>query len=752
MPLREQPIAPPQPQMYVTWNAGDDQGRALALAQVQSGLKRAEPVVRAGGSNVFLNIGPAGTSVRDGFNRQDYEAFRRDDAIPTDPMGLMKAANHAYKRVGIIRNVIDLMSDFACQGASLVHPNERIEKWFQGWWKKVRGKERSERFLSLFYRLGNVVGTRQTAVLPVKVEEEMRAQGADVAVPPEPKVVRREIPWRYVFRNPTALKVEADELAAFLGPEAYVYSVRVPKTLAQKVKSPKTAAEKALVAKLPKAVVAAIERGDQYIELAPDKTKTAFYKKDDWEVWASPMVEAILADIQVLQKMKLADLAALDGAISCIRVWKLGNLQERIMPTEAAMARLAEMLCNNVGGGVMDLVWGPDLELVETDTSVHHFLGQTKYEPVLTAIYAGLGIPPTLTGAAGGASGGFTNNFISLKTMTERLQYGRDALVAFWEEEIRLVQKAMGFRFPAKLVFDRMVLSDEAAEKQLLLNLWDRNLISDESVRERFKEDPDVELARVKREWRAQKNKQVPSKVSPFHNANGELELKKTFAVSGNHTPSEFGLEMEERKEGETPLVDKQAKLAERQSKVDMQASKQDQDHEFRMDRLHLKHGTHPSQMAAAPGKPGRPAGKKDSGARKQKRVTPRASAVLMQTMAWAEQAMAGVGKVAAPSLLRARGKKTLRELTDEDTRNFEALKFHALCKLDPSQPVDEKVIKRALAGDLSVPRPVDDLVKAAVARHVEQTGSEPTVDVLRKYRAGAFALFNGDFPDEGDE
>jgi hypothetical protein len=68
------------------------------------------------------------------------------------------------------------------------------------------------------------------------------------------------------------------------------------------------------------------------------------------------------------------------------------------------------MLCNNVGGGVMDLVWGPEIDLVETKTDVHHFLGQTKYEPVLTAIYAGLGIPPTLTGASAGAASRTTSS------------------------------------------------------------------------------------------------------------------------------------------------------------------------------------------------------------------------------------------------------------------------------------------------------------------------------------------------------
>ena len=46
-------------------------------------------------------------------------------------------------------------------------------------------------------------------------------------------------------------------------------------------------------------------------------------------------------------------------------------------------------------------------------------LGSEKYTSVLNSIYAGLGVPPTLTGMATNG-GGFTNNFISLKTLVER--------------------------------------------------------------------------------------------------------------------------------------------------------------------------------------------------------------------------------------------------------------------------------------------------------------------------------------------
>jgi hypothetical protein len=180
-----------------------------------------------------------------------------------------------------------------------------------------------ERFLNLFYRAGNVVLSRRMAKVPVAAEEEMRRAQSAAGDPlartwtcPPPKPQSRVLPWRYTFRNPLTLKVMSDELAAFVGQDEFVFAVQIPKTLAQRVKQPKGPTEVRLVDRLPKEVVAAIKAGQPYIELDPAKTRAFYYKKDDWEVWASPMVEAILSDMQVLQKMKLADLAALDGAIS----------------------------------------------------------------------------------------------------------------------------------------------------------------------------------------------------------------------------------------------------------------------------------------------------------------------------------------------------------------------------------------------------------------------------------------------------
>ena len=53
---------------------------------------------------------------------------------------------------------------------------------------------------------------------------------------------------------------------------------------------------------LPPDILKAIEDGQRIIPLDPEKVSVHYYKKDDWLVWANPMIYAILDDIIMLGK------------------------------------------------------------------------------------------------------------------------------------------------------------------------------------------------------------------------------------------------------------------------------------------------------------------------------------------------------------------------------------------------------------------------------------------------------------------
>jgi hypothetical protein len=659
---------------YVTW--GDDiQSKQAALKQTSesldefNGIQKTSAMRRYGldYSNLDTN-----TSGRPGLTRSDYYFFRPDEAPPKEIKAIIERAEDIYQRVGLVKNVVDLMGDFACQGIRIVHKNKRIERFYRRWFKKIKGKDRSERFLNNLYKSGNVVIDRRTAKISLKVTDKLyQALGnADMQMVemPDIDVEKREIPWKYTFLNSIFVDVTAGQLASFLHNKTY--ELKLPASLAKIINSPKTEAEKKVVENLPQQIIDAAKAKKGY-PLDPNKTIVFHYKKDDWQAWAYPMIYAIMDDITIIEKLKLADMAALDGAISNIRIFKLGSLEHRIAPTKAATAKLAQILGNNVGGGTMDLIWGPDIELIESKTNVHQFLGESKYIPHMNSVYAGLGIPPTLTGTFGAA--GTTNNFISLKTLTQRLQYGRDVLVEFWENEIALVQKAMGFKYPAKIEFDRMDLSNEDSEKALLVQLADRNIISDELLQSRFGFDPDMEKSRLNREQRERDSNRMVKKSGPFYEAEAENALKKIALQTGLVSPSQIGLELEKKKSGE-------------KSALEMKQSSAPSPSRMANDSL--------ESLPGIPGQ-GRPKMSKDSEKRKTKTFSPQTGAGLM---IWASKAQDKISNVINPVLLDFYSKKNLRSLSSSESNEIELIKTKILFNLKPFAKIDSDTVMSSFA------------------------------------------------------
>ena len=655
---------------YVTWDDTNLDDKRAALKEASKGLEEFGVIDKALAYRYrtdYSNL-DGSTSGRPGLTRQDYDYFRPDEAVPNSIKGIFSQSDRIYNSVGLVKNVVDLMGDFACQGIRLVHPNKRIERFYKNWFEKVKGEDRSERFLNNLYRIGNVVINRQTAKISLKIENDLYKATAspDLIINQEAKIVeKREIPWKYTFIDPVCVDVIGGPLSSFVGDKSY--SITLPATLRKIINSPKNDAEKSIISQLPMPIIEAAKTKKPYL-LDPNKTLVFHYKKDDWQTWAYPMIYSIMDDITIIEKLKLADIAALDGAISNVRIFKLGSLEHKIAPTPAAANKLSSILQNHVGGGTIDLVWGPDIELMESKTSVHQFLGEGKYTPHLNSIYAGLGIPPTLTGTYGAA--GTTNNFISLKTLTQRLQYGRRVLMSFWKKEIELVQKAMGFRYPAKIEFDRMDLSNEDAEKALLIQLADRNVISDELLQRVFGFDPDTEKTRLNRETRERDSDRRVVKAGPFFDANFESSIKKLAIQLGLATPSQVGVSLEPKKSGEMNAVEIKSKFA--------------------IPKLPFSSG--PPSGDSLPGQPqqGRPRNSNDTKQRKTKVFKPQTGASINL---WATEAQDKIADIINPILLEFYDKKNIRSLSNEQYDECELTKTKLLFAIDPFDNITSDLV-----------------------------------------------------------
>lgn len=654
----------------------------------------------------YLDIEP-NRSVRPSFGRSDYDAFRPGEAVPTKQKRIMAMCMSAYDRVGIIRNVVDLMSDFASQGLVLVHPNKSIEKFYRKWFSQVNGIDRSERFLNYLYRTGNVVVKRRTAKLDRRKEQELRrAAGADVDIEIL-KGKKREVPWIYDFLNPVAVDVKDYGMMAVGKPQ---YTLNISKYTYQSLLKSSENSKNAYKT-LPQDLQKRIQNGDRKIPLDPDSTFFYHYKKDDWLLWANPMIYAILDDISMLEKMKLADLAALDGAISSVRLWTLGDFDQKIVPTKAGLNKVRDILASNVGGGTMDLVWGPELQFTESQSQVYKFLGSEKYQPVLTSIYAGLGIPPTLTGASG-SSGGYTNNYVSLKTLIERLEYGRQVLTNFWVQEIEFVRKAMGFRLPAEIHFDSIVLSDEAAQKNLLIQLADRDIISQETLLERFREIPGIERVRVRREERERKNDvNSPNKAGPYHNPQHANDMAK-IAMTKDIMDTEEYLD-------QLGLPHKPEEEIEEQSQ---QPNSPQQEKEYQP----VDEG-------------GRPQLSRDETKRKQKRVLPRSGEPTAATI-WGISAQNKISSIITPIACAHHKKKDARALSKSEVDELEYLKLCIFTGMEPFVDVTEELVHKIINNNTKPSEAFENSAAFKVKEFIRLNNKKPNTSEMKHIHASSYA------------
>jgi len=598
-----------------------------------------------------------------GLNGSDFDWFRPGQAAPVKPKDIISFGRYAYRRIGLVHNAIDLMGDFCSQGIRLVHPNKRIERFFNDWFKNVHGSRVSERMAHLLFREANVPIRWYTARIDrLKKLDMQKSVAADVKYNQDDPVYKRnEIPWRYNFIDPLLIEPIGGPLGILSNKKSLM--LNVPLNLQNQIKKLQISEDpkvKEVLSTISPDIIKATEANGKII-LPPEKTSIFYYKKDDWQTWADPMTYSAFEALNLYQRLQLTDKAALDGAMNKIRVWKIGSLEHKLAPTPTAASTLSDMLGANVGGGTVDIIWGPDIELLETSSDIQSYLGEEKYKPTLMAIYASLGIPPTLTGTFG--SSGTTNNFISLKTLVERLNYARSILIEFWNEQIKIVQKAMGFRQPAIVEFDIMYLEDPASMANLLLNMADRNIVSDEFVRRHIKATPEIEDRRVMQETNTRNSKDM-EKVSPYHQVDKDHGLKKIALQTGVSSPSEVGLKLDEKTDDS--LVDIKEKTSVKEQ---------------------------PSNNV---GLPGRPKNSNDLSKRKQKEFVPKIKASEGFGLVWAKSAQRTISDIVNPIMLEGYGKSSIRNLTSEEFSDIEQVKFEILCNLNIGQEINEDLIAKA--------------------------------------------------------
>jgi hypothetical protein len=269
----------------------------------------------------------------------------------------------------------------------------------------------------------------------------------------------------------------------------------------------------------------------------------------------------------------------------------------------------------------------------------------------------------------------------------------------------------MGFRRPAYIHFDQMSLADDAAEKNLLLQLADRDIISHETILERFKEIPSVEKIRLQREIKNRDKEAAPNKAGPYHNPQHEHDLEKIALQGGKVTPQDLGME--------TSVPDDILMPKPQEQKPGGPPNKNKKNDDKNDD------------------KGGRPKFKQDKEPRKKRTETPKSKPGLAETIMWAQGSFDAISEIVTEAYLKMNNKRNLRQVTKAEISKMEKLKLDVLTNLEPLEDATAAAIYKHLSEGSLCPK--DFLA------FLEQQGASMdslNIDVYRQYVVNCYVEY----------
>lgn len=453
-----------------------------------------------------------------------------------------------YLSEGIVRRVLDLYADFVCENFVIQHPDKSVRNFYTAWAKKTKLKLRLRTFFLTLFTTGNVFIYRHWASLKPedikalkRLEAKLVGEHLYVADKDEDREVTPERPKKSVWLDnfiaaKKAIAVEEQQSPAMKETEAPENGNMIPwgytalNPLQIELRGKRFKGENYWVIALDRTEIK--ELADQYgmtgnssdigftrINLPAEmKPKIAKYQgtgggymaevaldnrdisvvqdyKFDWFDWAIPFVYPAITPLYFKQCLRKMEARACESVINSIFLFKLGNLEKGMPAEDEHFERLADML--QQPGQVQNIIWNEaiDAEVIQPD--INQIFDAKKHVSADKDIMMALGIPEVMLGGAGGS---YTNSFVALQTVLERLESSRDLLEDWMMGEMEIIAKVMKFRRLPTIKWDNSSLQDENAIRTLYLNLFDRGIISRDTLLREFDSDFETELGKQEEE------------------------------------------------------------------------------------------------------------------------------------------------------------------------------------------------------------------------------------------------------------
>ena len=386
------------------------------------------------------------------------------------PRSSILLCQKAYANIAIFRNAIDVMSEFSNSDVYLEGGSEKARNFIEKWMDRIEIWKLKDQYFREYYRSGNVFMYKLNAKFtPEDLVKLNKVYAAEKEVLPN-----RKIPVKYVFLNP--YDFVADRVLSFDAQDG-VYKKILSEYDIQKLKHPQTEYDQEVFDALPEDAKKAIN-GSQFnqegvlISLDPSKLIFSFYKKQDYEPFATPFGFPVLDDINWKMELKKVDQAITRTIENVILLVTMGNTPDKGGINPNNLKAMQNLFQNESIGRALIADYTTKAEFVIPD--LNKVLGSDKYDIVNEDIKEGL--QNIIVGKEN-----YSSTQVKAQIFLERLKEARNTFLNdILQPQIKEVCKAMGFKNYPKAKFVEIDIKDEVQMNRVTSRLIEMGIITPE--------------------------------------------------------------------------------------------------------------------------------------------------------------------------------------------------------------------------------------------------------------------------------
>ncbi len=371
----------------------------------------------------------------------------------------------AYANVAIVRNTIDIATEFANTDIYLEGGTERSREFFSKWFKKIKLWKMKDQYFREYYRSGNIFYYRIDGKF--NAEDFKLLSGLS-----ENGIVNNRVPLRYILINPYEIVAKISSSFA----EA-VYEKVLSEYELERLKNPKDDADVELLKGFPPEVQEQIKSKQYFrdglkMKLDPQYLLYSFYKKQDYEPFAIPFAYPVLEDVNAKIELKHIDQAISRTVENVILLITMGAEPDKGGVNPANMTAMQNLFMNESVGRVLVSDYTTKADFVIPD--LKKVVGEEKYKILNQDIKEGL--MNVLLGEEK-----YNGQNAKISFFMERLKEARNSFLNdIIQPEIIRISKDLGFRAYPTAKFTEIDLKDETQYMRTISRLMELSILTPE--------------------------------------------------------------------------------------------------------------------------------------------------------------------------------------------------------------------------------------------------------------------------------